>query len=54
MKTINKTAFWIGLGIVIATHIYMLAFSFPPNQAVPHAVINLIAAGMIIFAWYKD
>ena len=52
MKKRSKTAFWIGFGIVIATHIYMLAFSFPSNQVVPHAVVNLVAAGLLAYAWH--
>ena len=54
MKTINKAALWIGLGIVVTTHIYMLVAGLPSGQVVPHAVVNLIAAGLIIFAKYKN
>lgn len=43
--------FWIGLLIVIGTHLYMLVLGLPVNQAVPHAIINLVAAGLLVYAW---
>ena len=46
----KKIAFWIGIGIVVATHIYMLVAGLPASQMMAHAVLNLVAAGLMVFA----
>lgn len=46
-------SFWIGALIVVATHIYMLIAGLPQSQMVAHAILNLVAAALVIFAWMK-
>ena len=45
-------AFWIGMAIVVLSHIYMLIAGLPANQAVPHAIVNLVGAGLFAYAWF--
>ena len=48
-----RYAFWIGAFLVIATHIYMLTMGLPISQMMGHAVINILAGGLMIFGWMK-
>jgi hypothetical protein len=45
--------FWIAMLIVVGSHLYMLAYDLPQDQMMPHAVLNLLAAGFFAIAWYK-
>lgn len=49
----TQWAFWIGLIIVLGTHIYMIAYGLPPEQMMGHAIINLIAGILMFMAWKK-
>ncbi len=49
----TRWAFWVGAVIVIATHIYMLVAGLPASQMMAHAILNLVAAALMVFAWYK-
>ena len=53
MKTAATWSFWIGLVIVVATHLYMLTLGLPASQMMGHAILNLIAAALIGFGWMK-
>lgn len=56
MKKENKWklwSYWAGIVIVVGTHIYMLFAGLPSNQMAPHAILNLVGAGLFAFAWYK-
>ena len=56
MKKTEKStiwAFWVALAIVIGTHVYMIGFGLPANQMVPHAIINLVAGGLLLYVWYN-
>lgn len=53
LPTVAKWSFWLGAFLVVATHIYMLTMGLPVEQMVPHAIINLVAGALIIFAWMK-
>jgi len=44
-------SFWLGMLIVAGSHIYMLLVGLPSDQIVPHAIINLVAAGLFAYAW---
>ena len=44
----KKIFFWLGVAIVVATHIYMLTVGLPVSQMMAHAVINLVAAVLIV------
>lgn len=46
-------SFWIGAFIVVATHVYMLVAGLPASQMLGHAVLNLVAAALMIFPWMK-
>jgi len=46
----KKISFWVGIVLVVATHIYMLLSGLPESQMSAHAVLNLVAAGLIVFA----
>ncbi len=52
-KTLSMWSFWIGAVIVLATHIYMLVAGLPDSQMMGHAILNLVAAVLIIFGWSK-
>lgn len=41
----------IGLFIVFATHIYMLAYGLPQEQMFGHAVLNLVAGILLMSGW---
>jgi hypothetical protein len=54
MKEKNKLkmgTFWAGLGIVALTHIYLLFAGLPSSQVIPHSIINLVAAVLLIYGW---
>ena len=48
-KKIKNIFFWIGAGMVILTHTYMLVAGLSSSQVVAHSVVNIIAAGLIIY-----
>lgn len=50
---LKKWFFWIGMFIVVASHVYMLAYGLPADQITAHSVVNLVAAASIGWAWYK-
>ena len=52
MENKKKWSFWIGMIIVVGTHLYMLVAGLPPGQVVPHSIINLVAAGLFTYSWY--
>lgn len=52
-KSLALWAFWIGIFVVIATHIYMLIYGMPTSQIVAHSIANLVAGGLILFGWSK-
>lgn len=53
LKTVARWSFWIGAALVIATHLYMLTIGLPASQMMGHAVLNLIAAALMVFGWMK-
>jgi hypothetical protein len=48
-----RWSFWIGTSLVVATHVYMLVSGLPQSQMMGHAIINLIAAALIVFGRVK-
>jgi hypothetical protein len=46
---IKQISFWIGIIIVVGTHISMMTSGMPVAMVIPHSVINIVAAGLIIF-----
>lgn len=46
----HKVMFWLGIAIVVATHVYMLMSGMPENMINGHAILNLIASALILFA----
>lgn len=46
----HKVVFWLGIAIVVATHVYMLMSGLPANMMNGHAILNLVAAALILFA----
>ena len=46
--------FWSGIGIVALTHIYLLFAGLPTNQVMAHAILNLVAAGLVIGSWFVE
>jgi hypothetical protein len=54
MYSNNKMSWWLylaGLAVVLVTHIYMLTVGLPPEQMIGHAVLNLIAAVLLVSGW---
>ena len=50
----NKMSWWlyiIGLLIVIATHIYMFVSGLPAEQMSAHAILNIVAAILLVAGW---
>jgi len=45
---IKKILFWVGVGIVVLTHIYMMTAGLPASQMMGHAIINIVAAAFIV------
>ena len=45
----SPIAFYGGLTIVFGTHIYMLMETMPSDYHTPHAIINLVAGGLIVY-----
>ena len=43
----------IGVFIVAATHVYMLAIGLPAEQMTAHAVANLVAAVLLVSGCLK-
>ena len=41
-----------GYGLIILTHIYILIFGLVASQVIMHAVINLIAVGLLLYKQY--
>ncbi len=48
-KKTKNILFWVGAGIVILTHVYMLVAGLPQSQMMGHAILNLVAAGLIVY-----
>ena len=48
-KKTKNIVFWVGVGIVVATHIYMLIAGLPQSQMMGHALLNLVAVGLIVY-----
>jgi hypothetical protein len=46
----KQYALYAGVGIVVATHVYMVAAIMPESMQMNHAYINLAAAGLIVYA----
>lgn len=56
MKTSDTLSMWlygIGILIVVGSHIYMLVAGLPDDQIVPHSLVNLVAATLLVFGWLK-
>ena len=48
-KKVKNILFWVGVGIVALTHLYMLLAGLPSSMVMGHAVLNLVAAGLLIY-----
>ncbi len=46
----KKYLLWIGVAIVVLTHVYMLVAGLPADQMMAHAILNLVAAALIGYA----
>jgi len=49
----NNVPIYIGLGVVVSTHVYMLNAVLPESFHTYHAVGNLAAAGLIMYGLYN-
>ena len=43
----------VGYATVVLTHLYMLGYGLPPSQMVGHALLNLIAAGLLYYGQFE-
>ena len=48
----KKYSFWIGMFILVVTHVYMLFVGLSADQMVTHAVLNLIAGFFLAYSHY--
>ena len=44
-------SYWVGILIIVISHIFMLIQGLPEEQFVSHAILNLVAVLLIGFAW---
>jgi len=53
-RVVGKIMYWLGLAVVVLSHIGILVIGLEQSQVVAHAVFNLIA-GVLIFssAYFK-
>jgi hypothetical protein len=45
----STTAFWSGVAVVVGTHTMMLVRIMPEDIQKYHALLNLAAAGLIVY-----
>jgi len=43
----------LGYAVVVLTHVYMLGWGLPASQVMGHAVLNLVAAGLLYYGQFK-
>ncbi len=48
-KKTKNMLFWVGIAIVVLTHLYMLIAGLPTSMMMGHALLNIVAAGLIVF-----
>jgi hypothetical protein len=48
----NNVPVYIGLGVIVSTHVWMLNESMPEAMRKYHAGANLAAAGLIVYGIY--
>jgi hypothetical protein len=46
----KQYAYYAGVGVVVATHVYMVASIMPESMQKNHAYINLLAVGLIVYS----
>ena len=46
----KQYAYYAGVGIVVGTHVYMIAAIMPESMQTNHAYLNLVAAGLIVYS----
>jgi hypothetical protein len=52
MKSNSKRwSFFGGMFVVVGTHLYLLFSGLPSDQIVPHAILNLLASGLLYYSW---
>jgi hypothetical protein len=49
MPSPQTIAYYTGVGVVVATHVWMLNHDLPEDAHTLHAYANLVAAGMILY-----
>ena len=52
-NNLKNGTFWVGMAIVVLSHVYMLFLGLPSSQIVPHSILNLVAAALIGFGHFK-
>lgn len=48
----KKILFWLGMLIVVGSHIYILAAGLPADQVLAHSIANFVAAGFFAGAYF--
>jgi hypothetical protein len=46
---VKQVSFYAGVGVVAATHLWLFTASLPDAVKNQHALINLAAAGLIVY-----
>ncbi|MBS3076516.1 hypothetical protein J4481_02120 [Candidatus Pacearchaeota archaeon] len=49
-RKLASVGVWFGLAIVIFTHVYVLAVGLPQEMVRTHAILNLIAGGLMLIS----
>ncbi|MBI5073333.1 hypothetical protein HZA99_05950 [Candidatus Woesearchaeota archaeon] len=48
-KKTKNMLFWVGIAVVVLSHVYMLVAGLPASMMTGHALLNIVAAGFIVF-----
>lgn len=49
MANLKNLLFWTGFAIVLVSHIYMLVAGLPASMMMGHALLNIVASGLIVY-----
>ena len=45
-------AYWVGIIIVFASHLYMIVVGMPQDMVSGHAILNLVAGCLLAYSWF--
>ena len=54
MATNSVMAYYVGIAIVVLSHLYIVVQGIGPLTLDQHAYLNLVAAGLIAWGWMEN